>query len=271
MQRAVVLESSSETAQWDDTVGPAVASHLRIRTSGLIYDNSARRTLECTAGKPRLAPVSTRVPPATSEREDCRLKLMETLLSVLTVIASYSRSALFVAACVVAAACALSWATRTRRISPFTPLGRFSREKVDPFLRPVEAPVLNAGGSPASIPWWGLAAFVVLGILAQSLLGYIISILASTALGLSSGPRGALRALAQLTFAVLQIALMIRVLSSWFGGLARARWLRWTFTLTEPLLAPLRQVIPSVGPFDITPLILYYLLQFVGGFIVNAI
>jgi YggT family protein len=196
---------------------------------------------------------------------------MQTLIAILSIISSYTRPALFVAACVAAVACALSWATRTRRISPFTPLGRFAREKIDPFLRPVEAPVLNAGGSPANIPWWGLAAFIVLGILAQSLLGYIIGILASTVLGFSAGPRGALRALAQLTFAVLQIALLIRVLSSWFGSLARARWLRWTYSLTEPLLAPLRQVIPSLGPFDITPLILYYLIQFVGGFIVSAI
>lgn len=196
---------------------------------------------------------------------------MDLLIRILSIIASYTRPALFVAACVVGAACALSWATRTRRISPFTPLGRFAREKIDPFLKPVEAPVLNAGGSPTSIPWWGLAAFIVLGILAQSLLGYVIGILASTAMGLSNGPRGAIRALVQLTFAVLQIALMIRVLSSWFGSLARVRWLRWTYSITEPLLAPLRSVIPNVGPFDITPLILYYLIQFVGSFIVSSI
>ncbi len=196
---------------------------------------------------------------------------MNLLLGILATINTYSRPALFIAACVVAAACALSWATRTRQISPFTPLGRFAREKIDPFLKPVEAPVLNAGGSPTSIPWWGLAAFIVLGILAQSLLGYIIGIVASTAVGFSNGPRGAVRAIVQLLFAVLQIALIIRVLSSWFGALARARWLRWTYTITEPLLAPLRAVIPTLGPFDITPLILYYLIQFVGAFVVNAI
>jgi len=196
---------------------------------------------------------------------------MEIILSVLSVISSYTRPALFIATCAVAAACGLSWATRTRRISPFTPLGRFARERVDPYLRAVEAPVLNAGGSPTSIPWWGLAAFIILGILAQSLLGYLIGIIATTASGLSSGPRGALRALVQLAFAVLQIALMIRVLSSWFGSLARSRWLRWTYTITEPLLRPLRAVIPSLGPFDITPLVLYYLIVFVGGFIVSAI
>jgi YggT family protein len=196
---------------------------------------------------------------------------MNVFLNILGVILQYSRPALFVAALLVAAACAVSWATRTRRISPFTPLGRFAREKVDPYLRSVEGPVLNAGGSPTMVPWWGLAAFIVLGILAQSLLGYLIGVIGSTAAGLASGPRGALRALVQLTFSVLQIALMIRVLSSWFGALSRARWLRWTYTVTEPLLAPLRAVIPALGPFDITPLILCYLINIVGGFIVSSI
>jgi YggT family protein len=196
---------------------------------------------------------------------------MDFLIGLLSTISAYSRPALFVAACAAGTACALSWAARTRRISPFTPLGRFARERVDPFLRPVERAVLNSGGSPSSVPWWGLVAFIVLGIVFQSLLGYAIGILASTAMGLMSGPRGALRAVVQLVFALLQMALLIRVLSSWFGSLARARWLRWTYTITEPLLAPLRAVIPSLGPFDITPLILYYLIQIVGGFIVGAI
>ncbi len=196
---------------------------------------------------------------------------MNMLLSVLATIAAYTRPALFLATCVVAVLCGISWAIRSRRISPFTPLGRFAREKVDPRMRGIEAMVLNAGGSPTTVPWWSLAAFVVLGILAQSLLEYLVGILATVALGVSSGPRGTLRALVQLTFAVLQIALMVRVLSSWFGSLARARWLRWTFTITEPLLAPLRAVLPSLGPFDISPLVLYYLLQFIGGFIVRAI
>lgn len=196
---------------------------------------------------------------------------MDILLSLLGAISAYSRPALFVATCAAAALCGLSWAARTRQISPFSPLARFAREKIDPFLRGVEGPVLNAGGSPTSVPWWGLAVFVVLGILVQSMLGYVTGIVASTALGLAGGPRAAIRALVQLTFAVLQIALMIRVLSSWFGALSRARWLRWTYTLTEPLLRPLRAVIPSLGPFDITPLILYYLIQIVGSFVVSAI
>jgi YggT family protein len=196
---------------------------------------------------------------------------MDIVLNALSLIARYTRPALFAAVCLVAVACALSWASRTRRIGPFTPLGRFARTRIDPYLSSIEASVLNAGGSPTSVPWWGLAAFVILGVLAQSALQYVIELLGSTAVGVSSGPRGAARAVARLVFGILQVALLIRVLSSWVHSLARVAWLRWTYRLTEPLLAPLRAVIPSMGPFDITPLVLYYLLQFVGGFVVSAI
>jgi YggT family protein len=196
---------------------------------------------------------------------------MNALLTTLGTLAAFSRPLLFGATAVVAVCCGISWAERTRQISPFSALGRFAREKIDPRLRGIEATVLNAGGSPTSVPWWGLAAFAILGILLQSTLGYAIGILASTALGFSAGPRGALRSLAQLTFAVIQLALMIRVLSSWFGSLGRSRWVRWTVSLTEPLLAPLRAILPALGPFDISPLVLYYLLSFVGGFIVRSI
>jgi YggT family protein len=196
---------------------------------------------------------------------------MNALLTALQAVMNYSRTGLFVATCIVAVACGVSWATRTRRLSPFSQLGRFAREQVDPKLRSIEGPVLNAGGSPTSVPWWGLAAFVVLGILLQQLLGYVIGILGTAAAGFGSGPRGALRSLASVTFSVLQLALLIRVISSWFGALARVRWLRWTYTLTEPLLGPLRAVLPAMGPFDLSPLILFYLLRWVGDFVVSSI
>lgn len=196
---------------------------------------------------------------------------MDSILSLLYAVDRFSRTGLFVAACLAAVACGISWAARTRKLSPFSPLSRFARDRVDPMLTSVEGPVLNAGGSPNSVPWWGLAAFVVLGILAQQLLGYVIGIIGTTAAGFAGGPRDAIRAIVSVIFAVLQLALMIRVLASWFGGLARVKWLRWTYMLTEPMLGPLRSVLPSMGPFDISPLVLFYLLRWVGGFIVSSI
>jgi YggT family protein len=37
-------------------------------------------------------------------------------------------------------------------------------------------------------------------------------------------------------------------------------WIRWSFVLTEWMLAPLRKVIPMFGPVDITPLVAFILL-----------
>jgi YggT family protein len=41
-----------------------------------------------------------------------------------------------------------------------------------------------------------------------------------------------------------------------------SRWVRWSYVISEPILKPLRQVIPSIGPIDITPIIAYFLLGF---------
>ncbi len=43
------------------------------------------------------------------------------------------------------------------------------------------------------------------------------------------------------------------------------------YQATEPVLAPLRRVIPSMGMFDLTPMIALILLQFLGPILVNAL
>ncbi|MCX7900630.1 MAG: YggT family protein, partial [Methylocystis sp.] len=47
----------------------------------------------------------------------------------------------------------------------------------------------------------------------------------------------------------------------------------WNFvnSLTEPLLAPIRNVIPAMGALDISPLILLLLLQFLRDLIIGSL
>jgi uncharacterized protein YggT (Ycf19 family) len=35
--------------------------------------------------------------------------------------------------------------------------------------------------------------------------------------------------------------------------------------VSEPILKPLRQIIPSMGPIDITPIIAYFIIGFLQG------
>ena len=87
-----------------------------------------------------------------------------------------------------------------------------------------------------------------------------------------AGSRGVLRLVVQWIFGILQIALFARVIASWFRGSPSRWWVRWSYTLTEPMLRPLRQLIPPVGgTLDLTPLVAYFLLVLLSGLVVSAL
>lgn len=68
---------------------------------------------------------------------------------------------------------------------------------------------------------------------------------------------------------VLVIAIFLRAIISWFRLAPDNPIQVLLVQVTEPILAPLRKVVPSLGAFDITPWIAMILLQFLGGIIVN--
>jgi YggT family protein len=197
---------------------------------------------------------------------------VESIVLVLGLAVTLTRFAAFALVVAGGAACAISWGVRTRRLNPFGPWARFARDVVDPRLAPVERAVRRAGGTPASVPWWGLAALVVIAIVVIQLVQYLAGTVYQVAAVAQGGSGvGILRLLAQLTFTVLELAIFVRVLSSWVPSIQGSRWLRWSYTLSEPLLAPLRHVLPTIGPIDLSPLVALLLLQFVGGFVVNGL
>ena len=196
---------------------------------------------------------------------------MTTFFAVFDTVLAGLRVALFWSAAALAVVFGIDWLVRTRRINPFNPVARFFRGSVDPLLAPVERRVVSAGGMPSSAPWWALVVVVVGGIVLISLLGFVRNQLIGIAFAAEQGPRGILRLLVSLTFSVLQLALFIRVISSWFRISPYSPWIRWTFQITEPVLAPLRRVIPSVGMIDITPIIAYFILSLLSSVILSAI
>jgi YggT family protein len=53
---------------------------------------------------------------------------------------------------------------------------------------------------------------------------------------------------------ILQIAIFIRILLSWFPIDPSNPIIRVLYEVTEPVLAPFRRVIPRIGMFDLSPL-----------------
>lgn len=170
---------------------------------------------------------------------------------------------LAVAAAVVAG---VDWLVRTRKLNPFGAVARFFRRFVDPLMAPVERRIVRSGGQPSAAPWWTLVVIVVGGILLIALLNVVGGLFGEVAFGLSSpGRLGVL--LISWGLALLRIALIVRVVSSWIQISPYSKWIRWSFVLTEWMLAPLRRVVPTIGPVDITPLIAYFLLVLLGSVI----
>lgn len=178
---------------------------------------------------------------------------------------------LFFAAAVLAVIALVDWLVRTRRISPFNPVARFFRRAVDPLLVPMERRVVRAGGMPQAAPWWMLVALVIGGLVLMALLRFLLGELASVALAARAGGSALAYLLIHWTFALLQLALIVRVLSSWLRVSAYSPWVRWSYALSEPILRPLRGLIPPLGMIDLTPLIAYLALRIIETLILSAI
>ncbi|NUQ20790.1 MAG: YggT family protein [Gemmatimonadaceae bacterium] len=192
------------------------------------------------------------------------------LIAFATAIDIFGR-ALFFAAAFLALVALVDWLVRTRRISPFNPIARFFRRAIDPLLVPMERRVVRAGGMPQSAPWWMLVALVVGGLVLMAVLRFLLGQLAEIDITARAGPRGIAFLLIHWTFALLQLALIVRVVSSWLRVSPYSPWVRWSFTLTEPILRPLRGVIPPLGMIDITPIIAYLALGLLERLILSAI
>ena len=188
---------------------------------------------------------------------------MNESLLVFAMVTDILRPLLLAAGIAFALVATVDWAVRTRRINPFSGIARFMRGRVDPRIAGVERQVMRVGGHAASTPWWALVAYVVCAALLLAALDMLASFVRDAIVASSLGSAGFIVLAVRWTFGVLRLALLVRVIASWFPALAHRRWISWSAGATEWMLRPLRRVIPSFGVMDITPIVAYFALQLV--------
>lgn len=181
-------------------------------------------------------------------------------MSIIVAIREALRTGLLLAALAMTAIAVVDWMVRTRRINAFSPIARFFRQRIDPLLEPIERRVIRAGGIPSNAPWWALAAIVVGGIVLLAILDFAAGLIADLMVGVSGGAGGIVRLLVFWTFTLLRIAILVRVIASWLPISPYSPWIRWSFTLSEPILRPMRRFIPPFRSIDITPIIAFFAL-----------
>ncbi len=74
-----------------------------------------------------------------------------------------------------------------------------------------------------------------------------------------------------LLFNVLLFAILGRVLISWIDPMGNMRVTQILREITEPILAPIRSVLPNLGMIDLSPLVAMLLIQLLHSLIRSAI
>jgi YggT family protein len=69
---------------------------------------------------------------------------------------------------------------------------------------------------------------------------------------------------------LLSFAILIRALLSWVNPDPSNPIVQFLVAITEPILQPLRQVVPRVGMIDITPMVALILLQVIAGMVASS-
>ncbi len=68
---------------------------------------------------------------------------------------------------------------------------------------------------------------------------------------------------------ILQIAIIGRAVLSWFPIDPRSPFVSILNEITEPVLAPLRRIVPRIGLIDITPMVAIFLLYIIQNVVLD--
>ena len=69
----------------------------------------------------------------------------------------------------------------------------------------------------------------------------------------------------------LYVAVFARIIISWFPMPANNPIMVLIYTVTEPILAPIRRYVPKFGAFDFTPMIAMLLILFIQSVLVRVL
>jgi YggT family protein len=146
-------------------------------------------------------------------------------------------------------------------MNPFSRTALTIRQFSDPLINPVRRILMSYGLDQKIAPFVTILIAILIGWLLLELAGSLHFTLGGV---VNSLQRGALVPLmGYLLFGVLAVySLMIvaRIILGW--GMSRGnRLMRFLVRSTEPVLGPFRRIIPPLGMFDISPIIVLLILQ----------
>ena len=148
-------------------------------------------------------------------------------------------------------------------VNPFSRHYIFVRRLTDPYVNPVRRALMGFGIQPNGAPLVVVLLAILLGYLTLMLASGILNTAAGVAVSLAGGAAGALALVGYLLYGLLSLYLlliMIRIIFSWGQVSYVNPVMRFLVRVTDPLLVPLRQMIPPLGMFDISPIVAFLII-----------
>jgi YggT family protein len=154
--------------------------------------------------------------------------------------------------------------------NPFTWSVRTVGRLTDPVIHSVRRMLISFRIEPRVAPFVAVVLIIVFGyftfMLAENILNTVAGVLYALSQPLVGAPRAITGYLIFGFLGLYTLLIFLRILFSYLTASNGNRWVRFLFRSTEPLLAPLRRMIPTMGMFDVSPIVAFiilYLLQFV--------
>lgn len=146
-------------------------------------------------------------------------------------------------------------------LNPFGSASRTIRRLTDPLIGPVRRALMGFGVDPKFAP---LVTILIAMLLGWFVLQLVASVANTVAGVLLSTQRGAIvPVVGYLLYGLLafySLLIFIRIIFSWVMVSHSNRLMRFLFNTTEPLLSPLRRIVPPLGKFDISPIVAFIIL-----------
>jgi YggT family protein len=146
------------------------------------------------------------------------------------------------------------------------------RRLTDPIISPVRRALVRFGVDPKYAPLVTILAVILLGWFALQLLSTVTMMIGGVLRSLASHAVAPLIGyLLHGLLSLYNLAIFLRIIFSWFGVSYSNRRMRFLVNITEPLLGPLRRLIPLVGGFDISPIVALVIIQILQRAIVGVL
>lgn len=157
-------------------------------------------------------------------------------------------------------------------LNPFSRTSMTIRHLTDPMIGPVRRTLMGFGVDPKFAPLVTILIAILLGWFSLQLVSSIANTLAGILLSLSK--HAVVPIIGYLLYGLIglySLLIFIRIIFSWVMAGHSNSVMRFLVDATEPLLGPLRRIVPAIGTFDISPIVAFIILWLFQGAIAGTL